>query len=101
MDNTQEKLVFEGSAYEAVKRFPREMNVAASLALTAQPDKILVKVISDPKTMRNTHEISVRWKHGDMLLRFANDPHPENPKTSALAAWAAIRLLKDILKKRG
>jgi aspartate dehydrogenase len=101
MDNTQEKLVYEGSAYQAVRRFPREMNVAASLALTVQPDKILVRVISDPKAIRNTHEISVRWKHGDMLLRFANDPHPENPKTSALAAWAAIRLLKNILEKRG
>jgi predicted dinucleotide-utilizing enzyme len=32
-----------------------------------------------------------------MLLRFENDTHPENPRTSALAAWSAIKLLKDIL----
>lgn len=100
MDDKQEKLVYEGSALGAVRRFPREMNVAATLALTVQPEKILVRVISDPKTSRNTHEITVKWKHGNMLLRFENDPHPQNPKTSALAAWSAIKLLKDILEKR-
>lgn len=100
MDNQQEKLVYEGSAQEAVRRFPREMNVAATLALMVPPERLLVRVISDPKTSRNTHEITVKWAHGDMLLKFANDPHPDNPKTSALAAWSAIKLLKDLLEKR-
>jgi aspartate dehydrogenase len=99
MDNEQEEMVYEGSAHEAVRRFPREMNVAATLALTVEPEKILVRVISDPKATRNMHEIAVKWRHGDMFLKFANDPHPDNPKTSALAAWSAIKLLKDILEK--
>jgi aspartate dehydrogenase len=47
---------------------------------------------------RNVHEVQVRWRYGDMLLRFSNDPHPQNPKTSALAAWSAINLLKGILE---
>jgi aspartate dehydrogenase len=100
IDNQQEKLVYEGSAQEAVRRFPREMNVAATLALMVPPERLLVRVISDPKTSRNTHEIAVKWAHGDMFLKFANDPHPDNPKTSALAAWSAIKLLKDLLEKR-
>lgn len=100
MDNQQEKLVYEGNAQEAVRRFPKEMNVAATLALITPPERLLVRVISDPKTSRNTHEITVKWAHGDMFLRFANDPHPDNPKTSALAAWSAIKLLKDLLEKR-
>lgn len=100
MENVQEKLVYEGNATEAVKRFPRELNVAASLALTVQPEKVLVRVISDPNATRNTHELSVKWKQGEMFMRFMNDPHPQNPKTSALAAWAAIRLLKTLLEGR-
>jgi aspartate dehydrogenase len=100
MDNQQEKLVYEGSAQEAVRRFPKEMNVAATLALITPPERLLVRVISDPKTSRNIHEITVKWAHGDMFFRFANDPHPDNPKTSALAAWSAIKLLKDLLEKR-
>ena len=97
MDNREEKLVYEGTAEEAVKLFPREMNVAATLALTSQHEKVKVKVISDPKVDRNVHEIKIKWKHGAMLLKFSNDPHPGNPKTSALAAWSAIKLLRETL----
>jgi aspartate dehydrogenase len=97
-DNREEKLIYEGDAEEAVKRFPREMNVAATLALTVQPEKLKVRVVSDPKTHRNVHEIRVKWKHGEMLLQFLNDPHPKNPETSALSAWSAIRLLKQVLE---
>jgi aspartate dehydrogenase len=98
LDNQAEKLVYEGGAEEAARRFPREMNVAATLALTVEPEKVRVQMISDPKVQKNVHEIRVKWKYGDMFLRFSNDPHPENPKTSALSAWSAIRLLKEILQ---
>jgi len=57
-----------------------------------------VQVLSDPVVQRNTHEIQVTWRFGEMLLRFANDPHPENPHTSALAAWSAIKLLKTLIE---
>jgi aspartate dehydrogenase len=100
LNNRGEKLVYDGNAREAVRRFPREMNVAATLALTVQPEKVKVRVISDPRVHRNVHEIKVKWKHGEMFLEFLNDPHPENPKTSALSAWSAIRLLKQVLESR-
>ena len=96
--NTEEKVVFEGTAEEAARRFPREMNVAATLALTVKPVKVKVRVFSDPSVTRNTHEIKVKWRYGEMNLLFANDPHPDNPHSSALAAWAAIRLLKTLLQ---
>jgi len=99
-DKMKETIVFEGDAPKAVKLFPREMNVAATLALTVRPKRVKVKVISDPKIERNVHEIKVKWKYGDMLLNFENDPHPENPGTSALAAWSAINLLKNLLDDR-
>ncbi len=96
--NTQESIIYEGYAEEAAKLFPREMNVAATLALTVKPAKVLVQVVSDPAVKRNTHEIQVKWRFGEMFLRFANDPHPDNPHTSALAAWSAIRLLQTLLQ---
>jgi len=96
--NKSEETVFVGGPREAIARFPREMNVAAVLALTAKDSKINVQVISDPKVKKNVHEIKVSWKHGEMFLRFSNDPHPSNPKTSALAAWSAVRLLRELLK---
>ncbi len=98
MSNTEAELVYEGYAEEAAKRFPREMNVAATLALTVKPAKVKVQVFSDPQVQRNTHEIQVKWRFGEMLLRFANEPHPDNPHTSALAAWSAIKLLQSLLE---
>ncbi len=97
--NSQEEIVYEGYAEEAARQFPREMNVAATLALTVKPAKVKVQVVSDPTVVRNTHEIHVKWRYGEMNFRFANDPHPDNPHTSALAAWSAINLLKSQLEK--
>jgi aspartate dehydrogenase len=95
---TVETVTFEGDAEQAARQFPKEMNVAATLALTVKPTKVKVKVVVDPATTRNTHEINVKWRYGDMQLKFANMPHPDNPHTSALAAWAAIRLLQTLLQ---
>jgi len=97
-DNKEAKVVYEGYAEEAAKLFPREMNVAATLALTVKPTQVKVLVVSDPSVKRNTHEIQVKWRFGEMQLRFANDPHPDNPHTSALAAWSAIKLLQTLLE---
>jgi aspartate dehydrogenase len=98
LNNKEAKVVYEGTAEEAARLYPREMNVAATLALTVRPVKVRVQVVSDPAVQRNTHEFRVKWRFGEMFLRFANDPHPENPRTSALAAWSAIRLLQSLLK---
>jgi aspartate dehydrogenase len=100
MDNREEILAYEGTAEEAVRRFPREMNVAATLALTVGRRKVHVRVISDPKVDRIVHEVDVKWRHGDMHLRFLNSPHPQNPRTSALAAYSAIELIRRILAKQ-
>jgi len=98
MTNKEARIVYEGSAEEAARLFPREMNVAATLALTVKPARVRVQVLSDPTVHRNMHEIQVKWRFGEMFLRFANDPHPQNPRTSALAAWSATRLLKTLLE---
>jgi aspartate dehydrogenase len=98
LNNKEAKIVYTGTAEEAARLYPREMNVAATLALTVKPAKVKVQVVSDPGVQRNTHEIQVKWRFGEMFLRFANDPHPENPRTSALAAWSAIKLLQSLLE---
>ncbi|MEM3550900.1 MAG: aspartate dehydrogenase domain-containing protein [Candidatus Bathyarchaeia archaeon] len=94
-----EKIVYEGSAEEAVKLYPENINVAATLGLAVQPAKLKVRIISDPKVTRNVHEIEIIWRHGEMRFKFVNETHPENPKTSALAAWSAINTLKNLLKE--
>ena len=53
-----------------------------------------VKVIVDPKVDRNVHEVVVTGDFGKFTTRCENLPCASNPKTSMLAAFSAIKLLK-------
>ena len=90
-------LLFEGPAREAVKLFPRNVNVSASLSLAGVgPDRTRVRVIVDPEAENIMHEIHVRGEFGEILTRTINKPFPENPKTSYIAALSAIATLRKI-----
>ena len=88
-----EEILFEGKASEAVKEFPLNINVAATISIACQRD-IDVKIIVDPKVDRNVHEITARGDFGEFKTLTENMPCEANPKTSMLAALSAIRLLK-------
>lgn len=94
----KETLIFEGPASEAVKAFPANVNVAATISLAGIGfERTKVKIIADPATSRNTHEITVEGEFGKLFTKVENLPSPDNPKTSYLAALSAISTLKKIL----
>ena len=88
-----EEVLFEGKASEAVKEFPLNINVAATISLACNRD-IDVKIIVDPKVDRNVHEITAKGDFGEFKTTTMNHPCAANPKTSMLAAISAIKLLK-------
>ena len=92
-DIDTEEVLFEGKASEAVKEFPLNINVAATISLACNRD-IDVKIIVDPKVDRNVHEITAKGDFGEFKTTTKNYPCAANPKTSMLAALSAIRLLK-------
>jgi aspartate dehydrogenase len=92
-DIDAEEVLFEGKASEAVKEFPLNINVAATISMACNKD-INVKIIVDPKVDRNVHEITARGDFGEFKTITMNYPCAANPKTSMLAALSAIRLLK-------
>ncbi|MEM2918328.1 MAG: aspartate dehydrogenase [Candidatus Altiarchaeota archaeon] len=97
LKNKKEKIIFEGSAKEAVVKFPRNINIAATLSLAGIGfKKTKVKIISDPKVKENIHEVYVRGNFGEFLIRTKNLPSLENPKTSYLAVLSAISILRKI-----
>ena len=88
-------IIFEGSAKEAVTLFPANINVAALLSLSGiGSEKTKVKIIADPNTDKNTHNIVAEGKFGKMTFTIENYPDTNNPKTSRLAILSAIETLK-------
>jgi aspartate dehydrogenase len=93
----QKTVIYEGSAADAVKKFPSNVNVAAVLGLAGVGiENTMVKIIVDPNTDRNQHEITVNGKFGEMTLSVRNIPSPTNPKTSFLAVLSAIECLRSV-----
>jgi len=90
-------LIYEGSAAEACKLFPANVNVAATLGLAGiGAEKTVVRVMADPTISQNIHEIEVRGEFGKLRVQVENVPSEENPKTSFLAALSAIAMLKQL-----
>ena len=95
---TEAKLIFEGTAAEAVKAFPANVNVAATICLAAREGEVRVKIIADPNIQVNRHEIVVEGDFGQIYTKVENVPFPRNPKTSYLAALSAIATLRSIVE---
>lgn len=91
----KEEILFEGKASEAVKLFPVNINVAATLSIACDMD-IDVKIIVDPKVDKNIHEIIAQGDFGEFKTRTKNLPCETNPKTSLLATYSVIKLLKSL-----
>lgn len=93
---SRETILFEGKAAEAVRLFPKNINVSAALQLAAPDVDWRIKIIAVPGLRRNIHEIQVEGELGKMMFRLENLPAPGNPKTSYLAVLSAKALLKEI-----
>lgn len=83
---------FTGSARKAALDYPRNANVAATLALAGPGfERTEVKLVADPGIDTNIHEIEVEAGAGDFRLRVAGKPSPDNPKTSRATVYSLAR----------
>jgi aspartate dehydrogenase len=91
-------VVFNGFAKDAVKHFPKNINVAATLSLASLGmENTRVKIVIDPKATRNTHRIIAKGKFGEIECWTRNSPFPDNPKTSYLAALSLVSAVKKMM----
>lgn len=95
-------LLFRGSPADAIKRFPQNTNVAATMMLTAtlsggRRPAATVRVIADPALKVNTHELEVDSDCGTLRVRVQSRPSTSNPKTSELAIRSALATLRQVL----
>jgi len=91
-------VLFEGTAREAVKKFPSNINVAASLSLAGKGfDDTKVEIVADPVATRISHKILAHGKFGRLRVELENMPNPNNPGSSYMASLSAISTIKSII----
>jgi aspartate dehydrogenase len=91
----EEKEVFSGSAREACRGFPANVNVTAAVSLAGLgPDQTKVRILAVPGLQRNCHDIEVEGEFGRLSVRIENVP-TENPRTGKLTALSIIRAVRD------
>lgn len=95
IENIQEPLrVFQGSAREAAKGFPANLNVAVALSLAGVgPDATQLEIWADPGVTRNVHRIVVESDAARLDMTIENIPS-ENPKTGRITAQSVIAALR-------
>ncbi|MCX8065330.1 MAG: aspartate dehydrogenase [Candidatus Hydrogenedentes bacterium] len=94
---TEPTLLFEGNAIEAAKAFPANVNVAVALSYYGiGPKETKVRIVADPRTSQNTHEIYAEGAFGSLHTVTVNLPSPRNIKSSYLASLSAIAELRQM-----
>jgi len=85
-------IIFTGNARDAIRWFPANVNIAATVSLCGIGfDRTVVEVVCDPFAKRNIHILEVKGEFGEFRCEFSNTPFPANPRTSYLAALSAIK----------
>ena len=93
---TSPAIHFRGSACDAAKLYPKNANVAATIALAgAGFENTHVELIADPTTTKNIHELEVSSNAGVFSIKLYGNPLASNPKTSMLTACSFAHVLKN------
>ncbi len=90
--------VFQGSAFEAARGFPANVNVAAALALAGiGPERTRAEIWADPTLTRNTHTIRVEAATVRCTMTIENVPDEDNPRTGRVVPLSVLACLRGLV----
>ena len=91
----EEREIFSGTAREACRGFPANVNVTAAVSLAGiGPERTRVRILAVPGLQRNCHDVEVEGEFGRLAVHIENVPS-ENPRTGKLTALSIIRSIQD------
>jgi aspartate dehydrogenase len=91
---TEPLKIFDGTARQAAKGFPANLNVAVALSLAGiGPDQTRLEIWADPTVTRNVHRIEVESDSARFSMAIENIPS-ENPRTGRITAQSVIAYLR-------
>jgi len=95
IENISEPMkIFDGTAREAAKGFPANLNVAVALSLAGiGPDRTQLEIWADRSLTRNIHRVEVEADSASFSMSIENIPS-DNPKTGRITALSVIAYLR-------
>lgn len=88
--------IFEGTAREAARAYPKNANVAATLALAgAGFEATRVRLVADPAAKGNGHAFTARSGGSTLSVVIENAALPGNAKTSAATVGSLFRAVRN------
>ncbi len=101
MELKEPTCVYSGTARDAIKGFPANVNVAVALSLAGVGvDRTHCEIWVDPVETANVHTIEIETAGTSVSMTIRGKPDPKNPRTSqmtALSAVDALRRLADLV----
>lgn len=86
--------IFEGSARDAAKLYPKNANLAAAVAMAGLGlDDTNIVLIADPDIHENIGEIEAEGDLGRLFVRVSGEADPHNPKTSVVVGASVLSAL--------
>ena len=83
---------YVGSARAAAADYPKNANVAATVALAGLGfDETMVQMVADPNINANIHLLDVKSEAGNISIRIEGKPSPRNAKTSMPTVYSLTR----------
>jgi aspartate dehydrogenase len=87
--------VFNGTARDACRGFPQNVNVSAAVSLAGiGADRTQIRILAVPGLERNCHDIEVEGEFGLLRIHIENIPS-ENPRTGRLTMLSIMRAVQD------
>jgi aspartate dehydrogenase len=90
------QVVFEGSAREACRGFPANINVSAAVSLAGiGADRTRSRIIADPTIERNMHDVEIKGEFGRFTVHIENVP-TDNPRSGVLTGLSVVATIRKL-----